>query len=189
MSMIGEYARVTPAELDRAVREPDWARGFIFELLETETGAEEDAGSDITRFPDTDKAWVGRHRVSAPPRRLPSGRHLRRGIDTRSRRLGYGPPRYLTPEQVRTAAEVLGTTSSDRLVHGVSQEDLARADVYPLIVWERGESFDYVRGHYEALVEYFRGAAGDGDGLPLWLGQARSRDLRAHAVGDGADQD
>ncbi|MGO4429707.1 DUF1877 family protein, partial [Streptomyces sp. MCAF7] len=36
MSMIGNYARLTPAELERAVRDPDWGREFIGELAETE---------------------------------------------------------------------------------------------------------------------------------------------------------
>ncbi|MEU0047749.1 DUF1877 family protein [Streptomyces werraensis] len=29
--MIGEYARLTPAELERAVRDPSWALEFIYD--------------------------------------------------------------------------------------------------------------------------------------------------------------
>jgi hypothetical protein len=54
MSMIGEYARLTPAEVDRAVLDPDWAREFVDELIEA--GAA-DAGADA-RCLDIDKAWV-----------------------------------------------------------------------------------------------------------------------------------
>ncbi|MEW2047669.1 DUF1877 family protein [Streptomyces sp. NPDC005476] len=32
MSMIGEYLRVTAAELDRAIQDPDWALGFVEEV-------------------------------------------------------------------------------------------------------------------------------------------------------------
>ncbi|GAA2120387.1 hypothetical protein GCM10009802_23040 [Streptomyces synnematoformans] len=71
---------------------------------------------------------------------------------------------------MRTAAAALATTTFDRPAHGVTSEDLARAEVYPLVVWERGESFDYVRDHYEALVAFFQVAARDGDALLVWLG-------------------
>jgi hypothetical protein len=168
MSMIGQYARVTPAELDRAVREPDWAQGFVFEFLEVEYEAEEESPG-TARGLDTDKAWdaIGYLlRGVGFPVDVTHGEEPIPGADD----WGYGPPHYLTPEQVRTAAEAFATTRFDRLVRGVTPEDLARADVYPLGVWERGDSFDYVRGHYEALVGFFRAAAGDGDALLVWLG-------------------
>ncbi|GHG36655.1 hypothetical protein GCM10018777_61700 [Streptomyces albogriseolus] len=56
-----------------------------------------------------------------------------------------------------------------RLTEGVTPADLAAADIYPTVVWERGEPLDEVTAHYEALVPYFRAAARDGDGVLLWI--------------------
>ncbi|WP_407566222.1 YfbM family protein [Streptomyces sp. 184] len=171
MSMIGEYVRVTPAELDRAVREPDWAKTFVFGLLEVEPDDETDDEPDPgeARFLDTDKAWGA---IEYLLRRIDFPVNVVHGEESLpgAEEWGYGPPRYLTPEQVRKAAEGLVTTGFGRLAQGVTPDDLARADVYPQIIWKRAESFDYVQGHYEALVEFFEAAAREGDALLVWLG-------------------
>lgn len=39
MSMIGEYARLTPTELERAIHDPNWAQEFVNELIEAELDA------------------------------------------------------------------------------------------------------------------------------------------------------
>jgi Domain of unknown function (DUF1877) len=54
MSVIGEYARLTPAELKRAVRDPSWALEYIDEL--TGAGAAETTGASQPRCLDIDKA-------------------------------------------------------------------------------------------------------------------------------------
>jgi len=56
------------------------------------------------------------------------------------------------------------------LVGGVTPADLAQADIYPDVIWEREDSMDYVTGKYEALVSFFRTAAGDGDAVVTWIG-------------------
>lgn len=52
--MIGEYARLTPAELERAVEDPRWALDFIEELIDV--GMDETGGSQ-SRCLDIGKAW------------------------------------------------------------------------------------------------------------------------------------
>ncbi|GHD84829.1 DUF1877 family protein [Streptomyces naganishii] len=55
MSMIGEYLRVTAAELDRAIQDPDWALDFA----EGVQDAEEESGpapTEARRF-STSKTW------------------------------------------------------------------------------------------------------------------------------------
>ncbi|MEU1266523.1 DUF1877 family protein [Streptomyces cellulosae] len=78
---------------------------------------------------------------------------------------GVRAPHCLTPDQVRAAADA--ATASARLTEGVTPADLAAAEIYPTIVWERGEPLDEVTAHYEALVTYFGAAARDGDGVLL----------------------
>jgi hypothetical protein len=40
MSMIGEYLSVTAAELDRAIRDPDWALDFVEEVQDAKEETE-----------------------------------------------------------------------------------------------------------------------------------------------------
>ncbi|MFJ9405837.1 YfbM family protein [Streptomyces sp. NPDC101393] len=169
MSMIGEYARVTPAELDRARRDPEWA----LDLVSARMNAEPADGTDpaAARCLDIDKAWdaVGflLRRTSFPVDIVHGEEELANADDW-----GYGPPRCLAPDRVRAAAEALASISGADLTAGVDPADLARSEVYPTIVWERGggESLDYVREHYDALRPFFRAAADDGDGMLVWLG-------------------
>jgi len=167
MSMIGEYARVTPAELDRALGDPEWALKLVQGRMEAEAaGCPETAP---TRCLDIDKAWdaIGfLLRRAAFPVDIVHGEQAVPEADD----WGYGPPRYLTPAQVRTAAEALAEIPAERLTAGAGPADLAAAQVYPAIVWERGEPLDYVSAHYEQLRPFFRAAADEGDGMLLWIG-------------------
>ncbi|MGY0055425.1 YfbM family protein [Streptomyces sp. LZ34] len=166
MGMIGEYARLTPAELERAVRDPDWARAYIGELTETEL--DEGPGATPARCHDTDKAW---HALDYLLRRLAFpvdivyGEEEIPGADG----WGYGPPRYLTPERVQVAAEAFAAMPPGALVSGVTAADLVQADIYPVIVWEGDESLDYVTSNYQALVPFFQAAARDGHAVLIWL--------------------
>lgn len=166
MSMIGEYARLTPAELGRAIRDPDWALGFIEELIEG--GSDERAGAGQPRCLDIDKAWdtLGflLRRIEFPVDIVHGEEEIPGAEDW-----GYGPPRYLTPEQVRAAAAALGGLSSDVLVRDVTEAELAQADLYPNIAGEGLQWLKYVTHHYDALVPFFRAAAAAGDAMVVWL--------------------
>ncbi|MEU8519289.1 YfbM family protein [Streptomyces sp. NPDC048577] len=159
MSMIGEYARLTPAELDRAVRDPDWAREFVDELVETELDVHPEPSE--ARLHEVDKAW---HALDFPVDVVHGEEEILGAEDW-----GYGPPRFLRPERVRIAAKALSATPHEALIEGVLPAELAEAGVYPAVVWERGESLDYVTGHYQALVPFLRAAADAGDALLIWL--------------------
>ncbi|WP_338671911.1 YfbM family protein [Streptomyces sp. SCSIO 30461] len=169
MSMIGEYARVSPAELQRVIRDPEWALGFVNDLVEAELdGGDPDVKTGEARCLDTDKAWDALGfllRRTGLPVDVVHGEDEIPGADD----WGYGPPRYLTPERVKVAAAGLIRISGSELVAGVDPAELAAADTYPVIVWERGESLDWVREHYEALVPFFEAAARAGDGMLIWL--------------------
>ncbi|GAA2463097.1 YfbM family protein [Streptomyces lavendulocolor] len=166
MSMIGEYARLTPAELERVVRDPYWAQAHVNELIEAELDARPEVSE--ARCHDIDKAW---HALDFLLRRVDfpvdivHGEEEVPGVED----WGYGRPRLLSPERVRAAAERLTATPHESLVEGVHPADLAEADIYPTIVWERGESLDYVTSHYQALVPFFQAAADAGDAMLIWL--------------------
>lgn len=158
MSMIGEYARLTPAELDRAVREPGWVQKFIEELAE---GTPE-------RCLDVDKAWDS---LGFLLRRIDFPVDIVYGGETvpGAEEWGYGPIRYLTAEQVRTAAAALAVTPSEALVRDVLVAELAEANLYPRIAKDDELWLTYVVDNYEGLIPFFQAAARDGDAMLVWL--------------------
>ncbi|MFJ9416184.1 YfbM family protein [Streptomyces sp. NPDC101227] len=167
MSMIGEYARVTAAELDRATGDPEWALKLVSGWWET--AGEEAQEPDEARCLDIDKAWDALgfllRRAGFPVDVVHGEEAIADAEDW-----GYGPPRYLAPARVRVAADAMAELSGASLVSGVAPAELAEAEVYPVIVWQRGESLDYVSEHYERLRLFFRAAADDGEGMLIWLG-------------------
>jgi hypothetical protein len=155
MGMIGEYARVSAQDFRRCLREPDVASAVVYEELTQE------------RRTDLDKAW---HALSHLLERagmtvdVVMGGELVDGAGD----WGYGPPRYLTAEQVAAAGAQLSGLSWERLTDGVALADLDRAEIYPHI-WDESDALDYVRPYYEALVAFFTTAAREGDAVLLWI--------------------
>jgi hypothetical protein len=82
---------------------------------------------------------------------------------------GYGPPRYLTPEQVAQAAAALAELSGDDLVRGVDPAELEHAEIYPS-GWDRPGVLDRANRHVPAVQAYFTEAARNGDAMICWLG-------------------
>jgi hypothetical protein len=161
--MDGEYLRVTPDELARAIKDPGWA-------LEFARAAQEEDDADLppaeARYLSTHKAWHAiaflLDRADFPVKVVFGEERFAEDEDW-----GYGPPRYLTVERVRTAAQALAATSYHELTIGVTQADLAEAELYPQI-WDEPDSLDWVRGWYEPLVPFFTAAAEQGDAMLIW---------------------
>jgi hypothetical protein len=155
MSMIGEYLRVTAAELDRAVRDPQWALNFVQEI--------EDAEDESARPPaerrhfTTYKTWdlLGflLTRAGFPVNVIHGEEPFAEQEDW-----GYGAPRYLRPDRVRLAAEALRGTSYTGLIAGVDPAELMRAEVYPM-TWEEPGALDWARPWYDDLTRFFTTAA------------------------------
>ncbi|MFG3118570.1 YfbM family protein [Streptomyces sp. NPDC048197] len=167
MSMIGEYARVTPAELTRVLGDPEWGLTLVARRREAEAQAAPEPAE--ARCLDVDKSWDALgfllRRAGFPVDVVHGEEAVPYAEDW-----GYGPPRYLTPERVRTAAEALAEIPAASLTAGVGPEDLAKAEVYPTIVWDRGEPLDYVTDYYALLQPFFGAAAEKGDAMLMWLG-------------------
>ncbi|MFD7629953.1 YfbM family protein [Streptomyces sp. NPDC059851] len=166
MSMIGEYVRLGPADFERALREPEWAQDFVAALF--------DAERDVPPVPSrarchsTDKTW---HALSFLLARTGFPVDVVHGDEEvpDAGDWGCAPPRYLTPERVAAAADAMAGTPHPALLDGVTPRDLAAAEVYPVVVWERGESLEWVTDHYRHLARFFRAAARDGDAVLMWI--------------------
>jgi hypothetical protein len=165
MSMIGEYLRVTAAELDRAVQAPDWALDFVEEVQDAEEESEP-APAEARHF-STYKTWDLLRfllaRADFPVNVIHGEEPFAEDEDW-----GYGPPRYLRSERVRLAAHVLRATPYDQLINSVDPADLIKAEVYPL-GWDEQGSLEWGRHWYDGLTQFFEAAAAADDAVLVWL--------------------
>ncbi|MGW7195671.1 DUF1877 family protein [Streptomyces chryseus] len=81
---------------------------------------------------------------------------------------GYEPPRYLTTERVRLAAEKLSQMPYDELIRSVDHAELAAAEIYPQI-WDSPTSLEWARDLFPALTEFFQAAASADHAIVIWL--------------------
>lgn len=164
MSMIGEYLRVTPSELDRAVKDPEWA----LELAEQVQDEQEDGevGPEDARHFSTYQTWnlldfLLRRRGF--PVDVVMGETEFGGEDW-----GYEPPRFLSIDRVRVAAEELGRLSYDELIKGVDIAELAAAQIYPH-GWDSLESLEWGRDYFGRLKTFLQAVAVAGDAIIVWI--------------------
>ncbi|MER7623461.1 YfbM family protein [Streptomyces sp. NPDC126503] len=165
MSMIGEYFRVTAAELGRSMDDPDWALDYIDEIRDLEEEAEPSPA--MARHFSTYQTWhlLGflLKRSGFPVDVIHGEEALEKADDW-----GYGPPRYLTTDRVRLGAEALSGLTYDQLLNGVDPAELNTAEIYPLI-WDDHASLEWARDWFAGLTEYFKAAAREGHAVIIWL--------------------
>ncbi|WP_330457908.1 YfbM family protein [Streptomyces sp. NBC_00820] len=165
MSMIGEYLRVTAAELDRAIQDPDWALDFVEEVQDAEEETEP-APAEARHF-STYKTWDMLRfllaRAEFPVNVIHGEEPFAEDEDW-----GYGPPKYLRPERVRLAAKALRAVSYAQLISSVDPAELTSAGVYPLR-WSEPGALEWGRPWYGDLTQFFEGAARVDDGMLVWL--------------------
>jgi hypothetical protein len=174
--MNGNWMRVSPAELERAKEDLDWAH----DLAEAARNGEDEA-----RWTSTGKAWNGldflldRLGFEVPivlgaesfvelPDVEPDSDEMFDFLDDLDDDWGYGPPSYLTPAQVAAAAAQLDGLTGEDLVRGVDPAELKRAEVYP-DVWDRPGELSWVAHHLPDVQRFFAGAAEAGDAVICWL--------------------
>ncbi|MEU9091890.1 YfbM family protein [Streptomyces sp. NPDC048428] len=166
MSMNGRYARLTPAELERTLREPGWGEEFVNELAVADWDEQREASA--ARCHGTEKAWHALDfllgRIGFPVDIVHGEEDIPGAEDW-----GHSPPCMLSPKAVRVAAEALAALPVDALVRDVTPADLALAGIYPVEMWERGESLAYVTSRYQTLVPFFQAADRAGDTVVVWL--------------------
>ncbi|MFJ6982259.1 MULTISPECIES: YfbM family protein [unclassified Streptomyces] len=164
MSMCGEYLRVTAAELEQALRDPEWALDYVETVTDAEGESEPEPA--VARRYGTYKAWDLLRfllaRAEFPVNVIHGEEPFAEDEDW-----GYGPPAYLRPERVRTAAKALRALDYTRLTEGVDPAELTAAEVYPLD-WEEPGVLEWGRPWYEGLVEYVTAAARADDALLVW---------------------
>ncbi|MGW4465412.1 YfbM family protein [Micromonospora sp. NPDC004704] len=176
--MNGNWLRVTPAELARAKDDLDWA----YDLVRAAREADDDRSSG------TGKAWqafaflLERRAFDVPivegaegfveyPDADPEDEEFQEfleHLEESGKDWGYGPPRYLTPEQVATAAAELATITPEDLIRGVDPAELQRADIYPNH-WDRPDELVWVAHFLPDARRFFATAAKRGNAVICWI--------------------
>ncbi|MET7428351.1 YfbM family protein [Streptomyces flaveolus] len=165
MSMIGEYVRLTAAELERTIQDPDWALDFVEGLRDAEE-EKEPAPAEARHF-STYKTW-DMLRFLLARAEFPVNVIFGEEPFAEDEDWGYGPPRYLRPERVQLAPEALRATGYAQLVSGVDPAELTSAEVYPL-GWSEPGSLEWARPWYADLTHFFEAAARADDAMLIWL--------------------
>ncbi|MER6393188.1 YfbM family protein [Streptomyces sp. NPDC001523] len=164
MSMNGEYLRVTPAELDRALKDPEWAWNLAEEIQDAQPEVEP-APAEARHF-TTHQTW---HLLGFLLQRSAFPVDVVHGEEPLATdHWGYGPPQYLAPERVRLAADTLHGTTYDQLIQDVDPSELTKAEVYPQI-WDSPASLEWASDLFTPLTEFFRGAASAGHAMLIWI--------------------
>ena len=72
---------------------------------------------------------------------------------------------------MRSIASALALIDEENFRSRYKPAEMAAADVYlaDTCVIEGDEALDYLRHNYQVLVEFYRDAAGRGDGAVLWI--------------------
>lgn len=162
--MIGEYIRLAPHDIEKALSDPEWARSLIDELWDAEDAGDE---PDV-RLLDVDKAWHGLALVldrAGVSTAVIFGDAQVPGADD----WGYGPPSSLSPGRVKELAGLLRSLDHHEVVDAVPTAAFVEADIYPEGIWGEAGAGKYLAGHLERLTTFFVDAADAGMGMLVWL--------------------
>jgi hypothetical protein len=167
MSMRGCYRRVTVAELDKLLK--DSSDIFAFLYPDDPTDLPED------RFLDIDKTWAAIQflltgDVIGDQGEPPLSNAVLGGTWLGDVDVGYGPARYLLPQEVRAVATALDAIPEAELRNRFDMAAMARAGVYPGVWKDEEEELGYLLPWYAALQTFMREAAQAGDAVLLWIG-------------------
>lgn len=162
MGMVGCFAAVAPETLQRLRDDPS----LIDEYLHPDDG-----DSDPPNCIDVDKAWHGIHYILTGREDVgtePLSWAVLGGEEVGDE-IGYGPARFLQPEQVNGIAAWLpdDTVFKTRF----DPQAMEKAGIYPEAIWVRDgdDALDYLLENYRELVAFYKSAAERGDGAILWL--------------------
>ena len=167
MSMIGEYRRISLGqlyELQDALKDNPEA---ISEFLDPEESADESASKlEIA------KAWHGiEFLLYGNENGPPSPLNIVMGGTEIGDEFGYGPIRYLLPDQVKEVSRTLNVLDKAELRKQFDPAAFEAADIYPggWTVLGPEATFEWLWVRLSAVRDFFREAAEQGDVMLMYL--------------------
>jgi hypothetical protein len=165
MSMVGGYVRLEEAELKRVLGgDPAQLPDFLFSdrFDDSELRLDIDKTWHIIHFLLNGDPWQGDGALGAL---VLGGTEIGDGEE-----MGYGPARYLLPDEVAEVAAALAPIPAATLLSRFDAAAVARAKIYPEDSWSGGEEDqDYIAENFEALKRFFAAAAQAKHAMILWL--------------------
>jgi hypothetical protein len=170
-AMMATLQRLQPVAQELRARnlspeEQEKARNEMLKQLSAE-GAGFGIGGDQNGF-NLEKSWHVLHYLltgkaeDAPP---PFGNAILGGQEIGDD-LGYGPARFLTPEQVRDVASALASLAKEDLARRFDLDAMMKAKIYPV----RDESeLELAQEYFEPLSRYYSDAAAAGNAMLLYI--------------------
>jgi hypothetical protein len=161
--MIGNYRRISPAQLQELLANPDSIGDFLYEGGDpgaSHLGIEK--SWHVIHFLLTGSAWEGEP---------PLSQAVLGGTPLGDEDLGYGPARYLKADEVQVVSRALNGISPTELGHRFDQEALAAAEIYPSI-WDGAIEEDEIQAFlddYRLVVDFFAQAAQNEEALLLYI--------------------
>ena len=163
MSMIGNLVAVRPEQLQSLIADPDSIEPFLYSEdgdAEPENHIDLDKAWHAIHFTLNGKTWEGEDPLFFA---ILGGEEI--GED-----IGYGPARYLVPQQVKAVSAALLTITPEVFGAKFNHSELAAAEIYPDI-WaaEGAESLEYVQPFYDDLRKFYMAASERGDAVLIYL--------------------
>ena len=164
MGMTASLAAVDQATLSRLKSDPGAVEDYIYP---------NDGDDEPPNSIDVDKAWHGIHFLltgQAEGGQEPLALALLGGEELGDD-VGYGPARFLTPQQVNAVATALVGLDEEAFRDRFDPAAMTDAQIYPDVIWLRDgkDALDYLVENYHSMVSFYREAASRGDGALLWL--------------------
>ena len=163
MSMIGNYRRVNEATLTAVCGNPDSISDFLY--------ADDEEHSNDT-YLDIDKAWHAIHFLlndSQWEGSYPLVCVVLGGECIGDQDVGYGPARFLTPQQVKEVAVAINDIPTAKLLEKFDADRMNQEEIYPQGWSDSPEEREYIEQNYSSLVTFFRSAADAGDAMIVYL--------------------
>jgi hypothetical protein len=166
MSMIGQFIRIPATELETYLEDSS-----LFEdRLDAATGDEEE-------FLDVDKSWdalsfllTGYSQQDLDSATAPlSWTIFGNGVVDPDLDLGYGPIRYLTPEEVQAVHQAIAPLSVADLMERYDAEKMNALDIYPQFWDDSSRWTSYLANYYERLQAFYAKAAMEQQAMILFL--------------------
>jgi hypothetical protein len=164
MSMIGNYLRVTKREIADLERSPK----SIYQFLSSDVKDRQRTGRHLV----VEKSWHGIHfLLNGDPweGEFPLSHVVLGGTPIGEEDVGYGPARYLDPEEVRAVSRALDDLPTSQLLESFDAEAMNDQGIYPQGWRDNEEDREFISGYYVQVVDFFRRAAEANDGILLYL--------------------
>ncbi|WP_203362984.1 YfbM family protein [Bacillus sp. REN10] len=163
MGMIASYYRISTELIEHLISHPEEVETFLYEV-------EEVSEKEL----DIDKAWHGIYFLLTGEAQLGAAVDSTEGDAVLGGRslgqdLGMEPCRYLQSDEVKEIYDTLKNISVNHLSEQFDAKAFNEADIYPMYGEWTEEDKAYILDNYQQLVQYFKEAAQNEEGMLLLI--------------------